>query len=193
MLRSPRLRVSAPAQRGKVPVASPIKFAHIVLKTTRYPEMVSWWKDFLQGEARHENEFIAFISYDDEHHRIAIAHIPNLEHQTPKRDGVEHFAFTYASLDDLFDQYERMKAKGVSPYWTINHGMTLSAYYRDPDGNQVETQVDSMSMDEADAFMAGPLFAANPIGIDVDFEALIARHRAGASFAEITDYATAGK
>jgi len=57
----------------------------------------------------------------------------------------------------------------------------------------VETQVDSMTMDEADAFMAGPLFAANPIGIDVDFEALIARHRAGASFAEITDYATAGK
>ena len=48
-------------------------------------------------------------------------------------------------------------------------------------------------MEEADAFMAGPLFAANPIGINVDFEVLIARHRAGASFASITDYATAGK
>jgi len=174
-------------------MASPIKFAHIVLKTTRYGEMVAWWKSFLQGEARHENEFISFISYDDEHHRIAIAHIPNLEHQTPVRDGVEHFAFTYATLEDLFDQYERMKAKGVSPYWTINHGMTLSAYYRDPDGNQVETQVDSMNMDEADAFMAGPLFAANPIGRDVDFDALIARYRAGEPVGSITDYATAGK
>ena len=155
--------------------------------------MVAWWKSFLQGEARHENEFISFISYDDEHHRIAIAHIPNLEHQTPVRDGVEHFAFTYATLDDLFDQYERMKANGVSPYWTINHGMTLSAYYRDPDGNQVETQVDSMNMEEADAFMAGPLFAANPIGRDVDFDALIARYRAGEPVGSITDYATAGK
>lgn len=174
-------------------MASPIKFAHIVLKTTRYGEMVAWWKSFLHGEARHENEFISFISYDDEHHRIAIAHIPNLEHQTSTRDGVEHFAFTYATLDDLFDQYERMKAKGVSPYWTINHGMTLSAYYRDPDGNQVETQVDSMNMDEADAFMAGPLFAANPIGRDVDFDALIARYRAGEPVGSITDYATAGK
>ena len=174
-------------------MASPIKFAHIVLKTTRYGEMVAWWKSFLQGEARHENEFISSISYDDEHHRIAIAHIPNLEHQTPVRDGVEHFAFTYATLDDLFDQYERMKANGVSPYWTINHGMTLSAYYRDPDGNQVETQVDSMNMEEADAFMAGPLFAANPIGRDVDFDALIARYRAGEPVGSITDYATAGK
>jgi hypothetical protein len=38
--------------------------------------------------------------------------------------------------------------------------------------------------------MAGPLFAANPIGIDVDFDALITRFNAGATFAEITDYAT---
>ena len=106
---------------------------------------------------------------------------------------MEHFAFTYASLDDLFAQYERMKAKGVSPYWTINHGMTLSAYYRDPDGNQVETQVDAMTMSEADAFMCGPLFATNPIGIDVNFDELVSRYRAGASAESITDYATAGK
>jgi hypothetical protein len=38
--------------------------------------------------------------------------------------------------------------------------------------------------------MAGPLFAANPIGIDVDFDDLIARYKAGATFAEVTDYAT---
>lgn len=155
--------------------------------------MVSWWKDFLQGEARHENDFITFISYDDEHHRIAIANIPDLDDNNPKARGVEHFAFTYATLDDLFDQFERMKAKGIHPYWTINHGMTLSAYYRDPDGNQVETQFDSMTMEEADAFMSGPLFAANPIGIDVDFESLVARRRTGEDVATLVDYATAGK
>ena len=86
-----------------------------------------------------------------------------------------------------------MKAKGVHPYWTINHGMTLSAYYRDPDGNQVETQFDSMTMEQADEFMAGPLFEANPIGINVDFDALIERRRNGASVESLTDYATAGQ
>ena len=174
-------------------MAQPIKFAHIVFKTNQYKEMVAWWLDFLEADIRHGNDFISFLSYDDEHHRIAIANIPNLENNTPTARGVEHFAFTYASLDDLFDQYERMKAKGVHPYWTINHGMTLSAYYRDPDGNQVETQVDSLTMEQADEFMAGPLFAANPIGINVDFDALVARYRAGASVADITDYATAGQ
>ena len=174
-------------------MASPIKFAHVVLKTSRYDEMVAWWKDFLGAQARHENGFITFLSYDEEHHRMAIANIPNLEDQNRAASGVEHFAFTYESLDALFEQYEHMKNKGQSPYWTINHGMTLSAYYRDPDGNQVETQFDAMTLEAADKFMAGPLFAANPIGVDVDFDALNARRKAGDSIASITDYATAGK
>lgn len=174
-------------------MASPAKFAHVVLKTRKYPEMVAWWCDFLGAHVRHGNDFISFLSYDDEHHRLAIAAIPGLEEPNPKAAGIEHFAFTYATLDDLFAQYERMKAKGCAPYWTINHGFTLSAYYRDPEGNQVETQVDSMTMEEADAFMNGPLFAANPIGINVDFDALIARWRGGEADASIMDYATAGK
>jgi catechol-2,3-dioxygenase len=174
-------------------MASPVKLAHIVLKTSRYEEMVAWWSDFLEGQARHRNDFIAFLSYDDEHHRIAIVNFPELEPRPATSNGVEHFAFTYASLDDLFGQFERMKAKGISPYWTINHGMTISAYYRDPDGNQVETQYDAMSMDEADDFMNGPLFAANPIGINVDFDVLAERYRKGESVASIVDYATAGK
>ena len=174
-------------------MTSPVKFAHIVLKTRKYEEMVSWWCGFLGAHVRHGNDFISFLSYDEEHHRIAIAAIPNLEEPNPRAAGIEHFAFTFATIDDLFAKYEEMKAKGCAPYWTINHGFTLSAYYRDPEGNQVETQVDTMNMEEADAFMHGPLFAANPIGINVDFDTLIARRREGASFEELTDYATAGK
>ena len=57
-------------------MASPIKFAHVVLKTSRYDEMVAWWKDFLGAQARHENGFITFLSYDEEHHREAIRSRP---------------------------------------------------------------------------------------------------------------------
>ena len=35
--------------------------------------------------------------------------------------------------------------------------MTLSAYYRDPDGNQVEFQVDAMSNRDAESLLAYPL------------------------------------
>ena len=118
--------------------------------------------------------------------------MPHLQPRDNGVVGVEHFAFTYSSLDDLFAHYERLKAQGIVPYWTINHGMNFSAYYRDPDGNQVEAQIDCMSVEDSMTFMASEVFAANPIGIDVDFEALIARRRAGEPVASIIDYSTSG-
>ncbi len=173
-------------------MASPIKFAHIVLKTTQYQAMVSWWRNFLEAEVRHGNDFISFLSYDDEHHRLAIVQLPHLQPRHKDAVGVEHFAFTYASLDELFAHYDRLKAQGIEPYWTINHGMNFSAYYRDPDGNQVEAQIDCMSVQDSMAFMASDVFAANPIGIDVDFESLIARRRSGESVESLIDYTTSG-
>ena len=38
-------------------MSSPVKLAHIVLKTSQFTDMVSWWKEFLEGEARHEASF----------------------------------------------------------------------------------------------------------------------------------------
>ena len=39
--------------------------------------------------------------------------------------------------------YARLKGDGIEPYWCINHGPTTSLYYKDPDGNQIELQVDN--------------------------------------------------
>jgi hypothetical protein len=53
-------------------------------------------------------------------------------------------------------------------------------YYADPDGNQMELQVDAFdSADAANAFMNGPGFAANPIGVEYDPEEILAKIRAG--------------
>ncbi|MEN9287244.1 MAG: hypothetical protein RIS39_1236 [Actinomycetota bacterium] len=166
----------------------PIKFAHVVLKTTRYEDMLAWWKTVLSAEVRHGNDFITFLSYDDEHHRMAIVKLPHLRERDDGLSGVEHFAFTFASLSDLFDKYKELKEVGITPYWTINHGMNFSAYYRDPDGNQVELQIDAMTAQEADRFMNSPTFAANPIGIDVHFDELIKRFESGESAEEIVRY-----
>jgi len=53
-------------------------------------------------------------------------------------------------------------------------------YYVDPDGNQMEFQVDCFdSSEEANAFMEGPHFAANPIGVEYDPDDWLASLRAG--------------
>lgn len=38
-----------------------------------------------------------------------------------------------------------MKAWGHRPHWTVNHGNSTSFYYRDPDGNEVETMLDNFA------------------------------------------------
>ena len=40
--------------------------------------------------------------------------------------GIDHVAYTYASLQDLFENYEQLKAKGIKPYWCVHHGVTVS-------------------------------------------------------------------
>ncbi|MEL0000342.1 MAG: VOC family protein, partial [Acidimicrobiaceae bacterium] len=105
---------------------SPIKFAHVVLRTARFDEMIAWWTNVLEADVRFGNDFIAFLSFDDEHHRVAMINAP-LEDQEVGRAGVDHVAYTYASVDDQFATYARLKSQGVEPYWMIHHGGTLSA------------------------------------------------------------------
>lgn len=161
-------------------IVSPVRLAHVVLRTSRFKELIAWYKLVFNATPAFEDEGIAFLAYDDEHHRIAFLNMPNLATQQPGVAGVHHVAFTYASLTDLFGNYERLRDLGIVPAWSVNHGPTTSLYYADPDGNQLEFQVDNYeTVEEAGEFFFTPEFAANPIGVDFDPEELLARMRAG--------------
>lgn len=172
-------------------VIRPIRLAHFVLRTPQFAESVAWWRTVLGATPRHENDFVAFLTYDDEHHRLAILSVPTLDENDRSTAGLEHVAFTYANLDALLATYTRLKAAGIEPILPINHGMTVSLYYADPDGNQVELQVDVMDPETAEAFMAGDVFAANPLGVPLDPDDLVARRAAGESVESLTTYVPA--
>ncbi len=164
-------------ERGKT---APAKLAHIVLRTSRYDELINWYKTVLEAEVVVGTPGLTFLTYDEEHHRIGIVNMQDLEEGNRKAAGVEHVAFTYETIDDLFATYERLKEAGIEPYWTINHGTTLSFYYQDPDRNNIELQIDIFeTSEETNNWMSTSDFAANPIGVKVDPEDLIARHRSG--------------
>jgi len=163
--------------RGRI---APAKLAHIVLRTKHYAEMVSWYETVLEAKPMVATPMATFLTYDDEHHRVAIINRPDLEDRAPDSVGFDHCAFTYASLDDLFATYERLRDAGIAPYWCINHGPTLSMYYQDPDGNQIELQIDVFDTNEGvNEWMAQSDFMTNPIGVKFDPEELIARHQKG--------------
>jgi len=169
-------------------VKSPVALAHIVLRTARYPEMVNYYKTFLGAETTFTNEYLTLLTYDEEHHRVAILSIPDTTDKLPGSAGMHHVAFTFPTLDDLALSYSQRKEHGIVPARCINHGPTTSIYYSDPDGNMVETQVDNFDTpQETTDFMTGPLFAQNPIGADFEPEDLIRRLKSGESHVSIKE------
>lgn len=166
-------------------MVKPAKFAHVVYQTRRYAEMIAWYQQVFEATVVHQDPGLAFLTYDDEHHRFAFANLDLIDpdgKDAAQRGtiGVNHVAYTYSSAGDLLETYARLKETGIEPYWSIHHGITLSNYYRDPDGNRMEFQVDA----ESD-YMATDSFAANPIGVAVDMETLLARYRAGSEEPEL--------
>lgn len=182
---------------GTEVTVSPVKLAHVVLKTraSQFKAMVSFYKTFLSAHAVHENEFMSFLTYDSEHHRIAIVALPNII-SPPVRSasGLMHIAFTFSSLTDLALAYKQRKANGMEPYWCVNHGPTTSLYYRDPDGNEVETQVDNFEdPEEATRMMESAEFRENGIGADFDPEELCRKLESGEDEEIIKKRANVGK
>ena len=168
------------------PIVSPARLAHVVLRTSQFDALVHWYRTVLGATIAFSNGALAFMTYDEEHHRIAVLNIPDLKPQSEGVAGVHHMAFTYASLADLVATYERLDGQGIRPVTCINHGPTTSMYYADPDGNQVELQVDNYdTVEEAGQFFFGPAFAKNPIGVDFDPADLARRFHSGEDEASI--------
>lgn len=167
-------------------MASPAKLAHVVFRTGRLKEMTGWYCHVLEAHVQFADDLLAFVTYDDEHHRVAFVATGSDERPEPRHTGLEHVAFTYASLGDLLGTYIRLRDDGIKPYWTINHGPTISLYYEDPDGNHVELQIDNFATEEElDAWFHSGAFAGNPIGVEFDPEELLVRLWAGEPVSEL--------
>ena len=163
----------------------PPRFVHVVYRTRKFEQMIEWYREVFGCKVQYQNPVLAFLTYDDEHHRVALVNMAMVKPQADEMDrrgviGVDHVAYTYATVEELMANYERLKSKGIVPYWCVHHGVTMSMYYGDPDGNQMEFQVDAFaSSDEANGYMHGPHFSTNPIGVEYDPDEMLAQIRAG--------------
>lgn len=166
---------------------APNRLAHIVFKTPRIAEMTDWYATVLDAVVVFADNRITFLTYDQEHHRVALIKVPGFLrfpgmvwklHR--KVYGVDHVAFTYDRLDALVATYRRLSDAGIAPVWCINHGPTTSMYYEDPDGNRVELQVDNFATNsELLQWLSSGEFDENAIGVEFDPDVLERRLSAG--------------
>ena len=168
-------------------MASPTKLSHLVLQTNRRNEMRDWYCTVLGAEIQHENPFISFISYDDEHHRVAFLDPGPLAEREPDAAGLNHVAFTFGTLDELTENYLRLKDLGITPHRCVNHGVTTSMYYHDPDNNQVELLIDNFAtaVDGKNYMRQRSVNDKHPVGIAYDPEEFVAQVRGGLRIEEL--------
>ena len=152
--------------------------------------MLRWYATVFNARIVYRNPALAFLTLHDEHHRFAFADLaviaPDGENTAQAPVGVDHIAYEVPSLSALLASWETLKEEGIEPYWCVNHGMSASLYYADPDGNQIEFSVDCFaSKAECTDYFEGDAIGANPVGIEYDPADWLARIRAGASEAEL--------
>lgn len=177
--------MSTGSKAGSSARIAPKKLSHVGIRTTRLKEMRDWYKTVLNAEIRKELPAgMVFMTYDDEHHRLVLASMGAVER--PKMSaGHDHLCFTYANLGELIATYERLKAAGITPVTSVQHNLTTSFYYRDPDGNGVELSVDNLDPSEWKEWMEN-MSAENPWGNEIDPEQLAKQYHAGVPEKELT-------
>src|SRR5437899_2582689 len=104
----------------------PSKLAHVVFQTNRMKEMRDWYCSVLGGHVIYENPRLSFVTYDDEHHRVAFLDFgplaprdieTELHVKATEPPGLHHVAFTFPSMSDFLDNYVRLRDRGVRPFF----------------------------------------------------------------------------
>lgn len=176
-----------------------MRFGEVVLRTSQYTAMKSWYTKVLNTDPMFESErknttgpgmrqmcLIRSYSEFPFTETLAIFDFGELRQNDQTVSGMDHFQMQFASIDDLFDRYEALAAQGIVPIRSANHGPSTSFYYRDPDGNRVELSVKNYATEaETVAFMQSEAFHKNPAGIDVDPAEYVRRYREGMSLEEL--------
>lgn len=184
---------SQPKQR---PITVP-RLHHATFMTLDVDAMVRWYELVCGLQPVYYAEHAAWLTNDEANHRIALLRLPGLKAPVdkPHTAGLHHTAFEYAGFDQWIDNYARLRDHGILPAICLHHGMTMSMYYMDPDGNGVEIQVDAWEdwTVSKEWMWASQEFAEDQLGPQFDPEKLLAARAEGLDFQSIQKNTYAGK
>ena len=64
----------------------PAKFVHVVYRTRRFEQMLRWYQMVFDAKVQHQNPVMAFLTYDDEHHRFAFVNLDVVQPEGTEKD-----------------------------------------------------------------------------------------------------------
>jgi catechol 2,3-dioxygenase-like lactoylglutathione lyase family enzyme len=158
-----------------------LRITEVVLQTARWQEMKDWYSAFLGVEPYLETETLCFRRVSQAHNQLFVLfHFPDLQERPEAVTGLNHVQFKTNTLAEALDRYERLKAVGIVPDRSMNHGPGTSFYYRDPDGNTMEIAGPNFATEaESRAYVQSDAFRRNPRGMAIAPDEFVAKFRSG--------------
>jgi catechol 2,3-dioxygenase len=146
----------------------PKKVGHVVLKVRDLKRAEQFYTEVLGFEvaSRLKRPRGVFFTLGTQHHDIAVLEVP--PEAEPVKDhqvGLHHLALQVESLADLQECYRRLKAHQVTITSTIDHLITKSVYFVDPDGNSLELYCD-VGEDGLERMRRGDVAAFKPLNLE---------------------------
>lgn len=185
-----------PNVRKPRPIIPP-KLHHATFMTLKLDEMVAWYEKVTGLTPVHYSDGAAWLTNDEANHRVAFIAHPGIKRPVDKGTsaGLHHIAFEYDNFDQWLDNYSRLKTEGIVPFRCVDHGLTMSLYYVDPEGNGVEIQVDAFGEWAASKewMWASREFEENTVGAFFDPDKLVEARELGLSKEQIHAETYAGK
>lgn len=120
------------------------KLGHVALKVRDLNTSREFYERTLGLQVAHQNQErrAVFLSFGRAHIDLTLFEHAVSEAPLAADAGLHHTAWQLGSFEDLQAAYEQLKAMGVSIESTIEHRVTRSIYFLDPDGNRVELYCD---------------------------------------------------
>ena len=130
------------------------KVGHVVLGVRDPQRSIKFYTEVLGMELVNvlEEMHMAFFSFGERDHDIAVIKVP--DDQPVGSSGLAHTALEIeGGQEQLRELYQRLKSYGAKVEFTVDHVLTKSVYFFDPDGNRLEIFSQEMPAAEAKQFL----------------------------------------